>query len=327
MIYQMKRVHKPGLFGVALLFVMLAAKPVWSLEIKVLEDVTISRDRVILKDVAHFYPPEDARIASVGEIELASAPSPGKSFRLNARFLIRRISAAISDPAHVSLKVPNVLMVHRRAQFLRKSDMERLFKAYIINNASRPWDRITIERIHVPEEVVLPVGQLRTKIVPKGKPPFIGNVYFLLQCHVDGRLVRKIALSGKVSAIVRSVQSTRRVNRGEIIGRRDLIEIEEKRNSPIQDGLQRLDEAVGRRASRTIPKGQALTSRMLENPPMVIKGNRVVIKAENKMIEVKALGRVLEDGWSGDQVRVVNLNSGKELSSIVKGSGLVEVIF
>jgi flagella basal body P-ring formation protein FlgA len=66
---------------------------------------------------------------------------------------------------------------------------------------------------------------------------------------------------------------------------------------------------------------------MVEWPPMVQKGDRVIIKAENKLIKITALGKVLEDGRAGDQVKVMNISSGKEIWATVIGPGKVSVTF
>ncbi|MBW1863855.1 MAG: flagella basal body P-ring formation protein FlgA [Deltaproteobacteria bacterium] len=57
------------------------------------------------------------------------------------------------------------------------------------------------------------------------------------------------------------------------------------------------------------------------------KGKRVLIKAENGLIRVTTLGKTLEDGRAGDEVRVINISSGKEIFATVKGPGLVLVSF
>jgi flagella basal body P-ring formation protein FlgA len=60
---------------------------------------------------------------------------------------------------------------------------------------------------------------------------------------------------------------------------------------------------------------------------MVTKGSQVIICAENDAIKITTHGKVLEDGRAGDQIRVMNTSSGKEIYAEVKGPGLVEVTF
>jgi flagella basal body P-ring formation protein FlgA len=66
---------------------------------------------------------------------------------------------------------------------------------------------------------------------------------------------------------------------------------------------------------------------MVEEPPVVQKGSKVMIKAESDRILITTIGRALEDGRNGDLVKVVNVNSGKEIVARVKGPELVVVSF
>jgi flagella basal body P-ring formation protein FlgA len=66
---------------------------------------------------------------------------------------------------------------------------------------------------------------------------------------------------------------------------------------------------------------------MLEDPPLVEKGKRVLIRAENELIRVTTLGKVLEEGRAGDQIQVMNIGSGKVVLATVVGPGTVEVVF
>ena len=66
---------------------------------------------------------------------------------------------------------------------------------------------------------------------------------------------------------------------------------------------------------------------MFEVPPAVEKGDRVIIKAENNIILITASGKALEEGGIGDQIRVMNTSSGKEIVATIKKPDLVEVEF
>jgi flagella basal body P-ring formation protein FlgA len=96
---------------------------------------------------------------------------------------------------------------------------------------------------------------------------------------------------------------------------------------PDTNVLTSFEEAIGKTSVRPIQAGNVILSRMIEIPPLVTKGDRVLIKAESDEIRITTMGEVLEDGRSGDQVRVININSGKEISAKVTGPGLVEVYF
>jgi flagella basal body P-ring formation protein FlgA len=53
----------------------------------------------------------------------------------------------------------------------------------------------------------------------------------------------------------------------------------------------------------------------------------VLVRAGTDLISVTTNGKVMEDGRLGEEVRVLNMSSGKEIFATVKGPGQVEVIF
>jgi flagella basal body P-ring formation protein FlgA len=103
--------------------------------------------------------------------------------------------------------------------------------------------------------------------------------------------------------------------------------VKEDQLRPQNHFITNVADIIGMRPVSGIQAGQQITSRMIETPPVVEKGNRVTIRAENHEIKLVTLGHVLEDGRAGDQIRVKNVGSGKEIIATVVGPGVVEVYF
>jgi len=299
----------------------------YALDIRIKESVTVKGDRILLGEIASFDPEDDPRIAELAKIEVASAPSPGNAFSLNSRFLNNKIGSAVGDKEDISVKVPADLMVRRAAQFVSDSQLKEIFKEYILDHA--PWDekRMTFESINTPGDIALPEGELHWTVREMGNQSYAGNVPLVLGFSVDGKLIRRVSLSGKISVSQEVIKTARRIERGQLISKEDLIPVTENRLRLRKDLLTGLDEAIGKRSVRSIQAGQIMTAQMIEDPPLVSKGNRVLIKAENEVIRVTVPGTVLGDGRMGDQVKVVNSSSGKESFATVKGPELVEVSF
>jgi flagella basal body P-ring formation protein FlgA len=70
-----------------------------------------------------------------------------------------------------------------------------------------------------------------------------------------------------------------------------------------------------------------LRTDLIELPPLVRRGNVVVIIAESDVLKVTALGEVKEKGRRGETIRVVNLSSKKEIYARVVDSNTVKVDF
>jgi flagella basal body P-ring formation protein FlgA len=91
--------------------------------------------------------------------------------------------------------------------------------------------------------------------------------------------------------------------------------------------LTRASEAIGMQTGQPIRAGEVILPRMLKGKPAVRRGDRLVLVAESANLKVETIARALEDGYQGDQIRVVNSNSGKELYGRVVAPRQVAVDF
>ncbi len=78
---------------------------------------------------------------------------------------------------------------------------------------------------------------------------------------------------------------------------------------------------------RSIRLGDPLQRNQIEFPPVVKRGERVVIQAVGRGLTLTAAGEARQDGRSGESIRVMNSGSRKEVVCRVIAPGLVKVEF
>ena len=298
------------------------------LAIRLKGDVTVRGGTVTLRDMATFSPESDPRVDALGRIDVATAPAPGNGINLNRTFLDYKIGSALSgNREDITLEIPPVVTVRRTANVIPSSQLDRMFRDHVRTHCSWDPQKIVFEKVDVPESVALPEGKVHWEIWDKGGDRYIGQVNLSVNFYVDGKQVRNVPLSGRVSVRQEVVKASRKINQGQLISREDVGRVLEFGTNLQRDVLTDPEEAVGKKAVRSIQPGQAISSQMIESPPVVKKGGQVQIVARNELILVSTSGKASEDGRLGEAVRVVNLSSGKEIQGTVKGPGLVEVIF
>jgi flagella basal body P-ring formation protein FlgA len=306
---------------------LVLAPPLPALEIKVKNQITVQGDEVYLGDIATFRPADDKRVPRLRQVEVVSSPAPGNAYRLKRRFLTYKLTSAIGEQEDVRLKVPAAVKVHRSAQFVSRNQLEEIFRRFVLEDS--PWasDKVRFERIQAPQGIALPEGELSWKVAGRGSRRHSGNIPTVVCFSVDGKEIRKVPVSGRVIISQSIVKAAGRIRSGRIIGPEDVVLAEDGHHKSPADVFSHIDAVIGKKARRNIRSGEPITGRMIEDPPVVKKGNRVLLKAENASIKVTALGRVLQDGRVGDQVRVLNTTSGREVLAVVEGPGLVSVSF
>jgi flagella basal body P-ring formation protein FlgA len=304
--------------------------PTHALEIRINEQATVQDDAIYLRDLATFSPDRDDRVTQLKNTRIAAAPPPGKIFRINDRLLIHELDsaiAAISDNEDIRVKLPDSLLVKRTAQVMTSEQLKDVYREYIFSHSPWPANQIVFERINDPGSVSLPTGQLHWEIRERKNHQFIGNMSITVNLWVNDILVRKVPVSGRIMIKQDIIKAAKDIEAGRIISNQDLVRVTENQLRHQDDTVTNLNDVIGKRSVGNIQSGQRMTSKMFEAPPQVEKGSRVMIRAENKEIRIMTPGRVLEDGRMGDQIRVENISSGKEIFATVTGPGSVEVHF
>lgn len=319
---------KISLFLIAFIITVTAfASPCIALVINVHSNSTIKGETIYLGDIATFKPSNDKRVKKLKKIEISVAPAPNTFSRINRDLLVYKISPFTSGEHDISMNAPENITVYRSGQIVNSETIEKIYRDYVM--AHSPWARgkISIVRINTPGDITLPHGKLSWDVEERQDNNFTGNVSLLIDFIVNGVSARKIITSGQISISRNVVKAARDINFGQIISKDDIIVVTENKSYFPKDAISSPKDAIGKRATRRIQANQTIDARMVEYPPMINKGDRVIIKAENNLICVTATGEALEEGSLGKEIRVKNINSGKELIAKVIKPDLVEVNF
>ena len=132
-------------------------------------------------------------------------------------------------------------------------------------------------------------------------------------------------MSAVVSRFVDVIVVTAPATRGEILTTQHVelrpVPQRELRGSYIDE----LDEVLGKAAKRNLRSGRILTTRMIESPRLISRGDTVKMIAGGPGIAIQVMGEALGAGVEGEQIDVRNLASGRKVRGIVEGPGLVRM--
>jgi flagella basal body P-ring formation protein FlgA len=86
-------------------------------------------------------------------------------------------------------------------------------------------------------------------------------------------------------------------------------------------------EVQGKRITLTVNSQEVLRASMVEIPPLIKKGDRVILIVENEYFTITTFGEAKEDGRKGERVKLMNITSQKEVSGKVLDAHTVHVDF
>lgn len=153
--------------------------------------------------------------------------------------------------------------------------------------------------------------------------PPIGRLTVRVRC--TGSAPWSIFVPAQVS-LYREVLVTRHpIKRNSLLKAEDLMLAERDISLLGQGYLLEIEQAAGALSIRAMNAGQPVQPNQIRIPPMIKRGDRVVISAISGPISVRMPGEALSDGGQGEQIRVRNLRSQRIVHARVTAPGQVEV--
>ncbi len=180
---------------------------------------------------------------------------------------------------------------------LDTSRTEIEFRSLRLAAASGEYDRIELTRLTRSE----PRGLLSLKVT----------------LYKDGRSIKSGQISIRVLHYDNVLVSTDRINRHAPI-EQGMYEIERREVTSLSNKPVTTPEQLsGCWAKRHISKGKILTMAMIEQIPMIITGQNIEIVYRSAGFDVSAQGLAMQSGYTGDRIKVKNLQSRKIITATI----------
>lgn len=207
-----------------------------------------------------------------------------------------------------------------------RAEMEQVLHRYLLQRSQQlPNVELRFKTMSLPKPFTVPAGNIVHDVIA-AKSKLGGSQRLTMVTRVDGRTVSNRTMRVTVEAMAEVVVSSGSIRRGTLIGMEN-IELQYLNISRVKDPIFSADEVVGRMAKRSVRNGDVMQKNQVEFPPLIKRGERVVIRASGRGLTLTAAGEARQDGRPGQSIRVLNSNSSKEVLCKVIAPGLVAVEF
>ncbi len=154
-----------------------------------------------------------------------------------------------------------------------------------------------------------------------------GSIPVALTFYLNGRKAQEVHCQAQVEIYAWVVVAKNYLPKHQIIRESDIHLVYRQINKYPADVLTEIKEVIGKRTNLHINAWEVLRKSMVEEPPLVKKGDYVTLLAENEGFRITTVGEVREEGRQGDRVKVLNISSKKEIYGRVLDSQTVQVDF
>ncbi len=177
------------------------------------------------------------------------------------------------------------------------------------------------------QPIVVPKGRVGIQIPPDTMNGRTGRRSIRGAVHVNEQFEQMVNLVADISAHMQVVAPIRFIKAREILQPEDIHLIDVALPALRHNFLPHEDMAIGKKAVRHLSPNLPIQQPYLAEPPVIHKGDRVVLEVRQGSLIVQTVGIAKESGEPGKTIAVKNQASGREVIGQVVHAGLVKVLF
>jgi len=301
--------------------------PVYAATIRMHKTAAVESDEIRLGEISAINAETDEERHKLREMVMGKSPMPGKTLRISDEQVRSRLRREGVDLTTVDVVDNDVVAVSRTGMAISEKRIELIAVEYILNRVEHEDAEINIKRVRVGRSVVLPQGRMTYRVLPPKNMHLSRSISLVIQFSVDGEPMDRISVLVKIEILKPVAVARVPLARNKVV-RLDDVEFRMMDIGALPSGIiTQMENVVGMRPRRTININAVLRQDQFEMPPLVKKGDIVMIIAESGGLRITAHGEVRGKGGKGDTVRVVNLDSKKGIYGKVVDEGTVRVAF
>ena len=295
--------------------------------IRILDHAKIDEENILLGKISKIEGGDPGLVQKLAGVVIGNAPLPGKSRKLEERIVIMRLKQHGINLAEVELRVPPNVVITRSSTKIRADEIKLIVSDFLSKKLLTGKGETRIKDIRVSGDLSLPGGRITYEVEPPRNKKLMGKIPISVNFKVNGKFFKRVWATATIQVFAEVVVTKKPLGRYKPITEDD-IEMQKRDLMDLPSNVITDPEMVlGKRTKRAIGSKAVLRSNIVEFPPLVRRGDIVVIVAESKGLKITALGQVKKKGGFGERIPVINFDSKKILYARVVDSSTVRVEF
>ncbi|HKK89872.1 MAG TPA: flagellar basal body P-ring formation chaperone FlgA [Desulfobacteraceae bacterium] len=281
----------------------------------------VNARKIFLKDLADIRAPDFLR-QKIETLDMGFSPKFGEVKSLDRNRIRSRIRSHRAMPEKFVLVVPEKVYVKRASQEIPTQRFRSIYMDYLRERVKGREFRV--RDFDVRNAGLYKKGKVSLFLVSNNTRDITGRLTLYVNVSIDGEKQDRVSVSGMVDLFDQVVFASKSLKRGRVISASDVYV--ERANIANLHGryLFCREDVLGMALRRSVRQGRHLTRRMVEEPPLVHRGEMVTLAASTGNLSIVTSGIARRDGRLNEQVPVKNVQSGRIVHCVVTGESKVE---
>jgi flagella basal body P-ring formation protein FlgA len=295
--------------------------------IRLLEKVEINAGKISLGAIAQIDGTDRQLIQRLKRVDIGKAPLPSRSRVIGIDYIRLRLKQNGFSLENFELQSSPGVEITRSHIEVDQQKIEKIVSHYLRTTVLRGNKIARIKDLRVPKRIILPRGRITYQVMAPRNTKYLGKIPLAVQFNVDGQFQKKVWTSATIEMFVEVVVAAKPLQKHMTISE-DVIELRQMDLAHLPANVITDPQSVlGKRTRSTISAKTVLRTDLIELPPLVKRGDIVVIVAESKGLRITALGKAKRKGRLGERIPVENFDSKKILNAQVLDAKTVSIDF
>ena len=297
--------------------------------IEIKDKVTLPEKQMVLGDIAYVSCNNPSLLERINNISIGNTPWPGNVRKIERDTLNARLIDEGIDLKEIAYGSTTSTLISVESITITGEEIIRKAKEYLLSKLSRPESEIVIESDRPPMDKLLPDngGDIRWEISQIDTNKDRGNVQLVVRISINEKQYLKIPIFFTIRTYEDIVIPNKKINRHDILAMDDLVVKRMETTKLAGVTFDNTEDLIGKRAIRPILPNIPITAEMIDNPPLIKKGDFIKVSVQSGNLHVVTKGVAKEDGYLGKIIRIKNIDSNKDLYGKVEDSATVKIIF
>ena len=260
---------------------------------------SVQKEMVYLRDIATIQGSPRSVVEKVGQLKIQASPQPGEVAILSRPSLASKIEGSGFSHLIANLQIPEEIEVTRQGQVLEREEAARILEDHLQKILGDERKNVRVKEIQSTERIVVPPGPISWEVKTPERFYQGGNMPFSLILLADGQKVQEARFNARLEIYADVVVAKNYLPRHQIVEAKDVQVINRNITMQPPDVVTDLKDILGKRTTLSINNQETLRKSMVEVPPLVKKGDRVLLLVERDHFRITAQGEVKEDGRGG----------------------------
>ncbi len=288
------------------------------------QSATVQGSAVLLSDIAKISSMAEAGedlVERLKNIVLIDSPAPKTSSTLLADKILEIIENNGISRESFGYSIPRIVTIERAGRAITKEEVQTAVRNAL---SKEPTLDIQVREVQLPSTYIVPVGATELKATIIGKSAS-GSIPVQIEVFVNAKPEARFSATAVVDDWREVPVLNRQLDRGMLIDPTDLQLVRLNLYKHPADIVDRIEDAIGKRAKSQLAAGETIRKSFIDIPPVVPRGKKINVTYKIKSLSASATGIALEDGFEGSVIRVQNESSRKVLQATVVSEHEVEV--